>query len=47
MSDWNSRLYLLFEIERTQPAIDLANRITADQPDKVLDIGCGPSHKFQ
>lgn len=44
MSDWNSRLYLLFENERTQPAIDLVNRITADRPDKVLDIGCGPGN---
>lgn len=27
MSDWNSEKYLLFEKQRTQPAIDLANRV--------------------
>ncbi len=27
MSDWNPEKYLLFKKQRTQPAIDLANRV--------------------
>ncbi len=42
--DWNSRLYLKFSRERTQPAIDLVNRIELENPLKVLDIGCGPGN---
>ncbi|AGK95537.1 methyltransferase domain-containing protein [Clostridium pasteurianum] len=47
MADWNSVQYLKFENERTQPAIDLANRINIDNPKKVLDIGCGPGNSTQ
>lgn len=47
MADWNSRQYLLFKNERTQPAIDLANRIDADAPKKIIDIGCGPGNSTQ
>ena len=32
MADWNSKQYLKFEKERTQPAIDLVNRISIDKP---------------
>ena len=41
--DWNSKQYLKFKTERTQPAIDLVNRINLVSPDKILDIGCGPN----
>lgn len=44
MEDWNSVQYLMFENERTQPAIDLANRICIDNPRKIADIGCGPGN---
>jgi trans-aconitate 2-methyltransferase len=44
MSDWDSTQYLKFENERTQPAIDLANRIQLDNPQRILDIGCGPGN---
>ena len=44
MDEWNSKQYLKFEIERTQPAIDLANRITVRSPKKIVDIGCGPGN---
>lgn len=44
MSDWNSELYLKFKKERTQPAIDLANRIHFKNPEKIIDIGCGPGN---
>lgn len=44
MSDWSSEQYLKFKSQRTQPAVDLAERITADQPKNILDIGCGPGN---
>lgn len=43
MSDWNSKQYLKFINERTQPAIDLAVRIKND-PQTIVDIGCGPGN---
>ena len=45
--DWNSAQYLKFDRERTQPAIDLVNRITVDRPKKIIDIGCGPGNSTQ
>lgn len=47
MSDWNSVQYLKFENERTQPAIDLVNRINMDNPKKIIDVGCGPANSTQ
>jgi trans-aconitate 2-methyltransferase len=42
--DWNPELYLRFNQERTQPAIDLLNRIELASPAKILDVGCGPGN---
>lgn len=47
MTDWSSKQYLMFKNERTQPAIDLVNRIYIDDPQKILDIGCGPGNSTQ
>ena len=44
MSDWDSTQYLKFKEERTQPSIDLVNRITLDNPKRMIDIGCGPGN---
>lgn len=44
MSDWNPQNYLKFKKERTQPSIDLLNRITFDGPKNIIDIGCGPGN---
>lgn len=44
MADWDSSKYLKFGNERTQPAIDLVNRINIEKPQKILDIGCGPGN---
>lgn len=44
MVDWNAELYSKFLKDRTQPSIDLANRITLDNPQSIIDIGCGPGN---
>lgn len=43
MGDWNSVQYTKFERERTQPSIDLINRLHIE-PKTILDIGCGPGN---
>lgn len=43
MSEWNSEQYIKFKKERTQPSIDLINRIDI-RPQSILDIGCGPGN---
>lgn len=47
MADWDSLKYLKFGNERTQPAIDLLNRIHFEKPRKILDIGCGPGNSSE
>ncbi len=44
MADWNAELYSKFLKDRTQPSIDLANRIMSDNPKSIIDIGCGPGN---
>lgn len=44
MADWNSAQYLRFKLQRTQPAIDLAAKISAENPLEIIDIGCGPGN---
>ncbi len=46
-TEWDSRQYLKFERERTQPPRDLANRIALNNPKRILDIGCGPGNSTQ
>ena len=41
MSKWNADQYEKFIKSRTQPAIDLANRLKNLSPENILDIGCG------
>jgi trans-aconitate 2-methyltransferase len=44
-ADWNPDQYLKFKDERTQPSIDLVNRIRVDRdPARIADIGCGPGN---
>ena len=47
MSDWQPNLYMAFAKERTQPSIDLAQRIGLANPGRVIDIGCGPGNSTQ
>jgi trans-aconitate 2-methyltransferase len=42
--DWNPHLYLKFDRERTQPAIDLISRIRLTEPGRIADVGCGPGN---
>lgn len=44
MADWNATLYSKFLKDRTQPSIDLVNRISLDKPKSIIDIGCGPGN---
>lgn len=45
--DWNPELYLKFNKERIQPSIDLVSRIDYNNPEKLIDIGCGPGNSTQ
>jgi len=48
IGDWNPKLYLKFKNERTQPSIDLVNRIHLEKiPSNIIDIGCGPGNSTQ
>ena len=44
MSEWDAEQYLKFQKQRTQPAIDLANRVKQYCPKRIVDIGCGPGN---
>jgi len=44
MGDWKPELYLKFEKQRTQPAIDLVSHIDLSAPKRIIDIGCGPGN---
>jgi trans-aconitate 2-methyltransferase len=47
MNDWNPQQYLKFKSERTQPSIDLVARIMINDPETIVDIGCGPGNSTQ
>lgn len=44
MSEWNSKQYLKFEAQRSQPAKDLALHISENRFKTIADIGCGPGN---
>lgn len=41
---WDPRQYLRFGDERARPFLDLLNRVGAQEPGWVVDLGCGPGH---
>jgi trans-aconitate 2-methyltransferase len=46
--DWKPELYLKYRNERTQPSIDLVNKISMDfVPENIIDLGCGPGNSSQ
>ncbi len=44
MADWDSKQYMKFSSERTQPSKDLIHRLGDISPERVLDLGCGPGN---
>lgn len=44
MPNWNPIQYEKFLKDRTQPAIDLSNRLEEFAPNRILDLGCGPGN---
>jgi trans-aconitate 2-methyltransferase len=41
---WNPSIYMAFGGERTRPAVELVARIRAENPSRVIDLGCGPGN---
>ena len=41
---WNPAQYLKFADHRLRPALDLLGRISAENPESVVDLGCGPGN---
>lgn len=44
MPIWSSEQYNKFIKERTQPSIDLVEKINTENPKNIIDIGCGPGN---
>ena len=42
MAQWDPTTYLRFADERSRPFFELVARIGAAEPDRVVDLGCGP-----
>lgn len=47
MPQWDAGVYLKFARERTQPAIDLIQRIELENPRRIIDLGCGPGNSTE
>lgn len=46
MSNWDSKQYLKFKAQRTQPSIDLAARLDGS-PNEIIDLGCDPGNSMR
>jgi trans-aconitate 2-methyltransferase len=44
MPTWDADQYLRFNDERTRPCRELAARIAVAEPERVIDLGCGPGN---
>jgi trans-aconitate 2-methyltransferase len=47
MPQWDAQVYLKFANERTQPSLDLIQRIKLEAPQRIIDLGCGPGNSTQ
>lgn len=43
-TQWNPGAYLTYASERTQPFIDLLQRVRSPKADRIVDLGCGPGN---
>lgn len=41
---WDPEVYLRFGAMRTRPCLELAMRVPLSDPQKILDLGCGPGN---
>lgn len=41
---WDPGRYLAFADERARPFVDLLSRVRAEEPRRVVDLGCGPGN---
>ncbi|MGE2731982.1 trans-aconitate 2-methyltransferase [Mycolicibacterium vaccae] len=41
---WNPDVYLAYGDDRARPFVDLMARVGAQDPRRVVDLGCGPGH---
>jgi trans-aconitate 2-methyltransferase len=41
---WNPNVYLAFADHRGRPFFDLTSRVAAENPRRVVDLGCGPGN---
>ena len=44
MAMWNPDVYLAFADHRGRPFFDLTSRVAAENPRRVVDLGCGPGN---
>jgi trans-aconitate 2-methyltransferase len=44
MADWNPALYMRFEHARTRAARDLLAQVPNFEPNRIVDLGCGPGN---
>ena len=47
MPDWNPALYLKYSSQRARPAADLIAQIRLEEPQRIIDLGCGTGNSTE